>query len=284
MKRILITGKNSYIGTSFATFMKKHEDEYQIDMISVRDNAWKELDFSVYDVLLHCAGIAHLKETKKNQQLYYDVNYELTKDIAIKAKKEKVKKFIFLSSMSVYGLLVGEIDKSTIENPQNAYGKSKLLADNFLNSISSNDFIVQIVRPPMIYGENCKGNYQILRKIAIKSPIFPKYENKRSMIFIDNLSEFIYYLINSIYQSNVFLPQNNEYVCTSMMVSQISKEHGKFICLLPGFGWAIRLSSMTVGKIGKTTKKVFGNLYYKKSKKRLNFLSTKDSLVKIEGE
>src|SRR5699024_574338 len=129
MKKILITGVNSYVGNRFAEWVKQYPEEYEVDKISVRGGRWKKMDFSDYDSILHVAGIAHRKETIENKKLYYLVNRDLTNGIALKAKKEGVKQFIFLSSMSVYGLIEGVIDNSTPLKPKSHYGKSKLQAE-----------------------------------------------------------------------------------------------------------------------------------------------------------
>ncbi|HLS08313.1 NAD-dependent epimerase/dehydratase family protein, partial [Lentibacillus sp.] len=140
MKRILITGKNSYIGNSLEAWLKKDPDNYSIDKISLRDDGWKEKDFSAYDTVVHVAGIAHRKETRDNQQLYYKVNRDLAYEVAQKAQKENVKQFIFFSSMSVYGLEEGVIDENTPLNPTTHYGKSKLQAEEKINELNNNSF------------------------------------------------------------------------------------------------------------------------------------------------
>src|SRR5699024_10485464 len=101
MKKILITGKNSYIGGKFKEWVEQWPDEYIVDEISVRGDEWKEADFSIYDSVFHVAGIAHRKETKKNKNLYFEVNRDLVQKVAFKAKRDGVRQFIFLSSMSV---------------------------------------------------------------------------------------------------------------------------------------------------------------------------------------
>src|SRR5690625_1508283 len=222
MKNILITGVNSYVGNSLADWLEQWPEKYHIVKISLRDGTWKEKDFSPYDVVVHVAGIVHQKETKKNEALYYKVNRDLTYDLAKKAKKEDIKQFIFLSTMSVYGLEKGVIDENTPLRSKTHYGKSKLDAEKLIQKLDDKKFRVAIIRPPMIYGKNCPGNYQRLRKLALMSPIFPKIDNKRSMIYIDNLSEFIKLLINE-QLSGIYHPQNDEYVCTSEMVRLIAK-------------------------------------------------------------
>ena len=126
MKKILITGANSYIGTSFEKYLKEnYPDEYIVDTVDMIDGSWREKSFAGYDSVFHVAGIAHQKETKKNAHLYYEVNRDLAVETAKKAKSEGVKQFIFLSSMSVYGMDTGVITKETKPNPKSNYGKSK---------------------------------------------------------------------------------------------------------------------------------------------------------------
>src|SRR5690554_6731837 len=113
MRRVLITGQNSYIGTSVERWLLRDPDKYKVDTIDMKDGSWKEKDFSQYDVVFHVAGIAHIKETSENQDLYYKVNRDLAYETAQKAKEDEVGQFIFLSSMSVYGLENGVIYKDT---------------------------------------------------------------------------------------------------------------------------------------------------------------------------
>lgn len=258
MKRILITGANSYIGTSFEKWMKQFDDSYQIDTLDMQGNAWKEHDFGKYDSIFHVAGIAHIKETKNNQANYYKVNRDLAYETAKKAKKDGVNQFVFLSSMSVYGIDTGIIKTDSPLNPNSAYGKSKIEAEKLIDSLQDTSFIVAIVRPPMVYGKGCKGNYPRLVKLALKSPIFLEVENKRSMIYIDNLSEFVKKLIDNR-SGGTYFPQNTEYVNTSQMVRMIAEVHGKKIKMTKLFNPLLR-----VFRRG-TVNKVFGDLVYERS-------------------
>lgn len=257
MKKILITGKNSYVGKSLEKWLTNYHDRYSIGSISLRDDSWKEIDFSNYDVVFHVAGIAHIKETKENADLYYKVNRDLAYEVAQKAKIEGVQKFIFLSSMSVFGIDSGIINKDTPLKPKGNYGKSKLQAEELLTSLEDDVFKVAILRPPMIYGKGCKGNYSRLANLAVKTPIFPNIHNKRSMIYIDNLCEFVRLLIDNS-KSGLFHPQNIEYVCTSDMVEMIAKFHGTNIIMTKLFNAFLRLIRIN------TVKKVFGDLVYDK--------------------
>ncbi|OAT80991.1 NAD-dependent epimerase [Bacillus sp. MKU004] len=257
MKKILITGKNSYVGRSFEKWLGDNPDRYFIKSISIREDTWKKMDFSKYDVVFHVAGLAHIKETKENAELYYKVNRDLAYEVAQKAKVEGVKQFIFLSSMSVYGIESGLISKNSSPEPKSNYGKSKLQAENLIKALGNDRFVVSIIRPPMIYGKDCKGNYTRLANLAIKIPLFPNIENKRSMIFIGNLCEFVRLIIDDS-REGYFFPQNKDYVCTSQMVKIIAKLHGTNIRMTKLFNVFIRIIKIN------SVKKMFGNLVYDK--------------------
>ncbi len=267
-KRVLITGANSYIGSSFEKYITKWNQEHPndehliIDTLDMQSPGWKEYDFSKYDSILHLAGIVHQKETESNRELYFKVNRDLAFETAKKAKESGVKQFIYFSTMSVYGLLTGVIDENTPENPTNAYGKSKLEGEKLIKTLEDEAFKVAIVRPPMIYGEGCKGNYQTLYKIAKFTPIFPDFENKRSMLSIGNLCEFLKSAIQKKYVG-LFCPQNSEYINTTKMVYDISREIGHKIYFTKLFNPLIRIFIKKNNIIGIYCQKAFGDLIYR---------------------
>lgn len=264
MKKVLITGANSYIGTSFEKYMKQYEG-YQIDTLDMKDENWKSYDFSQYDVVFHVAGIAHAEvghvseETKK---LYYKINTDLTIETAKKAKKSNVKQFIYMSSMIVYsGCNETYITKNTIPKAGNFYGDSKLQADLLLQEFNSEGFKVVILRPPMIYGKGSKGNYPELAKLASRLPIFPIVKNQRSMLHIDNLCEFVKLMIDNK-EIGVFFPQNGDYVNTSEIVKLIANIKGHKIIMISGFNKIIKALGSLNNKCGKLANKAFGDYCY----------------------
>ena len=254
--KILITGAGSYIGMCFENYMKNFPD-YQVDTLDMLQKNWAEKDFSSYDSIYHVAGIAHRKETEENAHLYYEVNRDLVLKVAEKAKKENVKHFVFLSSMSVYGVEEGVITKDTPPAPKSNYGKSKIQAEELLEKLKSDSFKVAILRPPMVYGDGCKGNYQMLVKFAKMLPVFPDYENKRSMIHVDNLSAFVKGLIDEE-KDGLFFPQDENYVCTCKMVKEIASDMGKNMKLLKIMNPAVSI----LKKFTTQGKKAFGDLIY----------------------
>ncbi len=265
MKKILITGANSYVGTSFEKWVEEYPQQYSVDTADMEVNSWRDKYFSEYDVVFHVAGIAHVSSDPKLEELYYKVNRDLTIEAAKKAKNEGVKQFIFMSSIIVYGSssYINQkrvITKDTIPQPQDFYGDSKLQAEKGIRVLESDDFKVAIIRPPMIYGKDSKGNYPKLSKLAQLTPVFPDIENQRSMLRIDNLSEFIRLMIDN-QESGLFFPQNREYVKTSEMVKLIAETHGKRVKLVKTFNGILNFMSREIGIINK----VFGNLVYEKS-------------------
>ena len=266
MKKILITGAGSYIGTSFESYIKEHyADSFVIDTVDMIDGGWRERDFSEYDSIFHVAGIAHSDSGKisaEREKLYYAVNTDLTVETAKKAKADGARQFIFMSSAIVYGdsAPIGKekvIGRDTPTSPANCYGDSKVQAENGIRPLEDDKFKVVILRPPMIYGKGSKGNYPTLAKMARKLPLFPYVQNQRSMLYVENLCEFVRLMIENS-ESGTFWPQNAEYSNTSEMVALIAEAHGKRVRLVKGFGWALKLLSPFTGLVNKA----FGSMCY----------------------
>ena len=180
------------------------------------------------------------------------------------SKNDGVKQFIFMSSAIVYGesAPIGKtkhITKDTPVSPANCYGDSKVKAEQGILPLNDIRFRVVVLRPPMIYGKNSKGNYPLLAKIAVKTPIFPYIKNERSMLYIDNLCEFVRLMIENE-EHGVFWPQNTEYCNTSHLVQMIAAAHGKKIHLLSGLSWCVKLLSLLTPLVNKA----FGCFTYDK--------------------
>ncbi|MDN6664501.1 MAG: NAD-dependent epimerase/dehydratase family protein, partial [Tetragenococcus koreensis] len=176
MKRILITGKNSYIGRTFIDWVEEDNIDYEIDTIDLKNPDWKKQDFSRYDCIIHLAAIVHKKD--QEDAIYYKVNRDLAVEVAQKAKNEGVTQFILFSTMSVYGMNQGIINKETKPLPKTPYGKSKLEAEKGIIKLQDENFCVSILRPPMIYGPNATGNYNRLSKLSKKINVFTKINNQ----------------------------------------------------------------------------------------------------------
>ncbi len=269
MKKVLITGANSYIGTSFENWIKNNCPGIETETLDMTKDSWKDFSFQGFDSVFHVAGIAHAdsgKISKEREELYYRVNRDLTLACAEKAKEAGVPQFLFMSSIIVYGDSAGfgqrkVITKDTPLAPKNCYGDSKVQAEKGLQQLMEDSFRVVILRPPMIYGKHSKGNYPLLSKFARKLPVFPKVENRRSMLYVGNLCKFVSLMILEEEQG-IFYPQNPEILSTTEMVRRIAKVHGRKIWITGIFQPGLRLLAAMGGKLGNMVQKAFGSLEY----------------------
>ncbi|TGY90912.1 glycosyltransferase [Petralouisia muris] len=269
-KKVLITGSNSYIGDYFKAYaQKRYNENFSIETIDMVDGSWRKKDFSSYDIVFHVAGLAHAdvgKVDEATKKKYYEVNKDLAIATAEKAKNAGVGQFVFMSSMIVYGESAKygkrkEITKYTKPNPTSFYGDSKWQADEGVRKLEDDKFAVLVLRPPMIYGKGSKGNYPILAKLAKKLPVFPEIDNERSMLYIDNLCEFLC-LVMLVGKGGIFFPQNDRYTKTSDMVKQISDVSGKRLIKIPFLNPFVWVGAKIPGKIGGLVNKAFGNMIY----------------------
>lgn len=270
MKKVLITGANSYIGVSFENYVKEHySSELSVDTVDMIDGSWRNKNFSSYDIVYHVAGLAHADVGKVSDEVkakYYAINTDLAIETANKAKKDGVKQFVFMSSAIVYGdsAPYGQIKRITAEtepSPSNFYGDSKWQADKGIRELADDGFVVTVLRPPMIYGKNSKGNYPSLAKMAKKLPVFPYVQNERSMLYIENLCEFLCQIMIRG-EGGIFWPQNAEYTNTSEMVKMIADAANHKIFVSKGWNWVVGLARIIPGKPRRLANKAFGNLSY----------------------
>lgn len=284
MKKILITGAGSYVGESVRRYILSTSSDFQIDAVDTMDDNWKKADYSQYDVVYHVAGIAHVNADPKMEALYYKVNRDLTLEVAKHAKAAGVKQFIFMSSQIVFhesqSLKTEVLTASTKENPNGFYGDSKLQAELGIKPLEDENFKVCILRPCMIYGPNAKGNFPRLAKLACKTPIFPCWHNKRSMLYIDNLAEFVKQAVLREL-SGTYYPQNRELADTVEIIRFFAKAAGHRIWitrLLNPFVW---LGSFVLQPLNK----MFATYYYDPEMSKMDFdyqlVSFEESLRRV---
>ena len=296
MKKILITGAGSYVGESVRRYILAKDSSYRIDAVDTMGDNWKKADYAKYDVVFHVAGIAHVNADPKMEPLYYKVNCNLTIEVAKHAKAAGVRQFIFMSSQIVFhesqSLKAEVLTAETKPVPNGFYGNSKLQAENGLwnlvknqkeNSTRSqggNQMKICILRPCMIYGPNAKGNFSRLAKLACKTPVFPEWHNKRSMLYIDNLAEFVKQAIERELEGT-FYPQNRELADTVEIVRYFAKEAGHkiWITKLPNpFVW---MGSLVLQPINK----MFATYYYNPKMSKMEFdyqlVSFEESLKQV---
>ncbi len=287
--RILLTGKNGYISNKLYDALIA--DGHECEMISLRaddtetgksgaaENWMSRVSLAGFDVLIHCVGIVHKKASSID---YYRVNTDLTIELGYKAKADGVKHFVFLSTMAVYGAIDGihgltVISKETQADPKNDYGRSKFLAEEGLKAISGNGFNVTVLRLPMVYDTDLHalGNMtrlmkQILRfRLPFLPVVFPMIDNKRSMLNITSLSAYIQKLVTGFADAGdivnnfqINLPQDDEYICTSLLVREIASIHGQHIRLSRVLGALVRACMYIIPL--PFLRKMFGSLVYEK--------------------
>lgn len=262
-KNVLITGLNGFVGNELQSLLE--ENGCNVFRISLKNNDWKLQSLSKFDVVINLAALVHNNTPNAKMVDYMNINYHLTKQFAEKAKNDGVPQFIFLSTMSVYGLngsLIEnvQIDQSTPYKPNTAYGSSKLLAEQAIQLLIDRKYVVNIVRPPMIFGKGGPGNFEKLIKVAKLSAVFPKINNERSVIRIDNLCIHLLGLMNNP-KSAITHPQNEEFMNTNSALKLIRKYSEKKIKVIE-----VHVPMCFRNILGKINifNKIYGNLTYSK--------------------
>lgn len=289
--KVLITGAGSYVGESVKAYILATSTDFEIDSVDTMNDAWKLADFTKYDVVFHVAGIAHVNADPKMEPLYYKVNRDLTIEVAKQAKEGGVKQFIFMSSQIVFheskSLKTEVLTKETKPNPNGFYGDSKLQAEIGLWELAPQAPLkgdegrcdlppsrgtegaamkICILRPCMIYGPNAKGNFPRLAKLATKVPVFPEWHNKRSMLYIDNLAEFVKQAIIRQLEGT-FYPQNREQADTVEIIRYFAKASGHKVWITKLFNPFVWLGSFVLQPINK----MFATYYYDPEMSKMDF-------------
>ena len=261
--RILIIGKNSYIGNHIDLWLSGHGHE--VTQLDVLTDEWKTYDYAGYDAIVHVAGIVHRPDCN-DWELYKRVNADMPISIAQMAKSQGVKQYVFFSTMGVYGydkkLVPNIVDTDTPLLAEDMYGKSKLMAEEGLMKLQDESFNVVCVRPPSVYGKGCRGGYITgFTAIARRLPVIPRaYEHvKQSFIYIDNLSEFVRLAIEKRL-SGAFCPQDDKAVSANELLETISKGIGKSYRSSRFLGLGVRLLSFL-----PLVNKAYGGIEYSKA-------------------
>jgi UDP-glucose 4-epimerase len=226
---ILVTGATGYVGKSF---IEKYSDTYNIQTFSLQKSQLDTLDLTNVKIILHLAALVHQMHGAEASE-YEQINVKYTIDLAQKAKDAGVEQFIFMSSLAVYGEYTEYIKEDTICSPTSEYGKSKLNAEEELHHLISDNFIVSIIRPPMIYGSNAPGNIKSLIQLVNTVPILPfsGIENKRSFIYIDNIITMINKIIQ-LKKSDIFLAADDKPISTTNLIKILAKSLNKKTILI----------------------------------------------------
>jgi len=258
--KVLIIGKNSFIGRSIKEWLDFTKN-FETDIISIRNINLEEISFKSYEVIIHVAGIKNFTSKNITEADFFYVNKDLALKVAQKAKVEGVKKFIFTSSISVFGLdnCIGDYTPvNTFKpNPKSSYGKSKSDAENSLISFSDKNFKVIILRLPMVYGKDNISNFMKLVSFSKKFSFYPRIHNIRSVIHINNLCELVRLLLISDFEG-FFHPQDKEYFSTNTFIKSLRFNLRKKTILIPFVSTIFKLLGLFIKQINK----IYGNKFY----------------------
>lgn len=216
----LLTGSSGFVGSRLLEISK---NKGLVRSISLQNLTPDQVNFQGIYSIIHCAGIAHRMEPTPDE-LYFQINRDLTIEFAKAAKTAGVKQFIFLSTIKVYGLDYSSspITLNTPCQPNDAYGQSKIEAEQKLLKLEDESFKVAIIRPPLIYGPGVKGNLLKLMQLATSHKPIPLggIQNKRSMVFVDNLIALIDQIIEQEARG-IYLPSDSTTLSTSQLMHEI---------------------------------------------------------------
>lgn len=269
---VLVTGHTGFIASAF---IQSYNHKYQVNGVSLSKTPLEKINFSSIDCVLHTSGVVH-DNTGIPAEVYFDVNVKRTLQLAQTAKAAGVKHFIFMSSSLVYGVSDNDAENCALTetspcHPSTPYGQSKLQAEQELQKMEDSHFTVSIIRSPMVYGENCKGNMLSLVRLVEKVPVTPfKGENNlRSFAYIGNLIHFLDLVVQKK-PSGVFIPQDEKPISLESLMMMIinALEKKRWFIAIPSF-LKILLSRLRPHLV----KKLFFNFYFdsKKSNETLGY-------------
>jgi len=255
--KILITGSNGFVGSHLCEYFstipeyrvlaqireKTQNLGTSIEMITFDLNDdLTNLDLSSVDVVVHCAGRAHIMKEVESDPLsfYRQVNVEGTFNLAKKAAKAGVKRFIFMSSIKVNGEVTAAkpfTPNDSVSNLQDPYGLSKFEAEQALLNLAKNfKMDVVIIRPVLIYGPDVKANFKSMVNLAAKGVPLPVgcLDNKRSMVSIYNLIDFIHTcLLHPLAKNQIFLISDQDDITVKELFKRLARVQGKNLIALP---------------------------------------------------
>lgn len=270
---VLVTGSSGFVGRhlceafyqkdiNFVPVVRKQVNEHLFENQVVIANIDEGTDWSValagVDCIVHLAAHVHQmdKASQGNPDAYFKLNFSSTISLAKQAAKAGVKRFVFMSSISVYGVHEAEnlIDENTNCNPQSHYAYSKYQAELTLLELGSEEGMeIVIIRPPLVYGPRNKGNFlKLLDLVKIGLPLpFGDVTNKRSFVFVDNLVDLVVRVIDHPKAAGqVFLVSDDHDVSTTTLVKAISSALGKKAKLIPAPLFFLKAIFYLIGKPG----------------------------------
>lgn len=295
LRSVLVTGGTGFVGSALMSELSKLEyDLRQLVRAEKKQGDSKIKSFYIdgldsvvdlsnplkdVDVVIHLAARVHVMVEKNENphEEYRRINVESTMNLASQAAHLGVKRFIFISSVKVNGELTEKdilFRANDKPNPQDPYGISKLEAESALMQLSKETGMeVVVVRPPLVYGPKVKANFLSMMKWLHKSiPLpFGKIDNKRSLVFIDNLVDLLIRLIDHPKAAGqVFFVSDDHDVSTTALLKSMSFALGKKTLLIPVPVFLLQAVFLLMGK-SSLSQRLLGSL-------RLDISKTKEIL------
>ena len=268
--KILITGSSGFLGQYLAQYLAEkgystlahtriaqtfaHPNIININF-DLNDNL-DSVNLSEVEVVIHCAGRAHvMNETAISPlEAYRQTNVQGTLNLAQKAVKSGVKRFIYLSSIKVNGeqTTIQPFKPSDAVNTDDPYGLSKYEAEQALLELSKKTGLeVVIIRPVLIYGPNVKANFKSMVKLASKKLPLPIgcLDNKRSMVSVYNLADLIHTcMTHPNANREVFLASDQDDISVKQLFEKLAHYQNNKLLMLPVPKSLIGFLSSLVGK------------------------------------
>tara|TARA_X000000950_G_scaffold287307_1_gene399103 strand:- start:2678 stop:3553 length:876 start_codon:yes stop_codon:yes gene_type:complete len=239
---VLITGSTGFIGSYF---INQYSSQFVVNTFSfLRDN-FDTLKLDGIDCVIHCGALVHQMKREPSYEEFFDSNVNHTLQMAIKAKANNVKQFIFISTIKVFGEESKKIfDENSPTSPKDDYGLTKKIAEEKLFELEDKNFKVAILRLPLVFGPGVKANFRSLINIVNQFKILPlgSINNKRSIVFVGNVCHYIFQIIK-LRERGIFIANEDESFSTSELINQISKALGKNIILfsIPLFNQILKI-------------------------------------------
>jgi len=267
--RILVTGAGGFVGGHLLSYLKKagydaiagkrvvtKDDKKSIQLDLTRSPVMDRKKLEGVDVVIHCAGIAEVNESDRGNVEHCEVvNVFGAVNLATLSAEEGVKRFIFISSLKVYGESTKEGEVFRIDSdqkPQGAYALSKATAENMLRDLARESGMeVVILRPPLIYGAGVGGNFQRLVGVVNRAGVLPlgAIHNKRSMVYIGNLCSLIERITFSpVAADRTFLVSDGDDLSTTELLQVLKEVSGSSLYLIPIPEQMLRLAFRVLGK------------------------------------
>ena len=293
MAKVILTGATGFVGKalsesliesghevialvrSISTILRPSIKQIQFDL-----NKMNDLNFKLFAndaIVIHAAARAHVMHDSSNDPLfgYRKINRDATLELAQIASRGGAKRFIYISSIKVNGEFTQDdsvFSPYDVNIPNDPYGLSKYEAEQSLFKLASvTRMEVVVIRPPLVYGIGVKANFSLIMNLVKKQVPLPfgRVENKRSMLALDNLVNFLIFCVDvektQKAVNQVFLLSDGEVVSTSTLLRRIAKAYGVKSRLLPVPVFIMQIFAKLLGK-SDVANRLFGDLQVDSSK------------------